>query len=341
VAEVPSVSIALPAHNERDIIEKSLDRLLSLRESVDFPWDFEIIVVDDGSSDETAMLVQNFIRGGEKVRLISHPKNLGRGAAVRTAMAEFHGRVLVVLDSDLSYSPEIVGALAKPILEGLADLTLASPYSDGGEVINVPLHRASISRLGNFVLRDSFAARRPTSTSIVRGYSKKLTESLSLTATGKELNLEVLYKTELLGFTILDVPATLRWPESRVQKSRGSTFRGVFSLAPVAKSHLLFQFSSRPGMLFGGPFIVSALIFLYGSFTLAASFVGKVLVGAESALRVTFLEGAVTVYISSLALVAALILAVLFYVVAQGKQYFEEMFVLQSRIFYSLKSQSE
>lgn len=333
----PTLTVAIPVFNEADIIFDTLSELKRTLGDAGEIGSFEILVVDDGSLDDTAGVVEQFEDYQGVVRLVRHLSNRGRGAAVRTAMENFQGEVLVVVDSDLSYSAGTVIDLALPILSGDADLTLASPYAPGGRVENVPLLRAIISRMGNFVLRDTFRVRRPTSTAIVRGYSRDLVESLSLLGFGKELNLEVLYKAELLGYRIADVPAVLAWPEERKDREKRRGVKGLFSLGPAIRSHLLFQIVARPSVLFGLPIFVSTLAFLYGLFSLLSSMFNRATAGQPNPVRETLLEGSLTLTVTGFSFIVGLLFTVIFFLVVQGKLYFEETFVFLTKVLRDVK----
>lgn len=335
-----ALTVAVPAFNEAEIIEQTLSRLTQVLESSDQIGSFEILVIDDGSSDRTADVIENSELFGSVVRLERHLTNRGRGAAVRTAMELFRGEALVVADADLSYSAATLVELALPILDGDADLTLASPYSPGGRVENVPLLRAGVSRIGNLVLRDTFRTRRSTSTSIARGYSRELIESLSLISFGKELNLEVLYKAELLGFRILEVPAVLRWPEERKRQENSKGTRSLFALGPVIRSHLLFQLVARPSVLFGMPIAASILVFLYGIYSLISSLVLRFAAGDSSPLRNTLVDGSLTLAVTGFSFIVGLLFTVIFFLVVQGKLYFEENYVFLAKVLREIRRHS-
>lgn len=335
--ENPQLTVAIPAYNEQDIIAKTVSELIRALRLSSTIVSFEILVVDDGSRDATSQVIEQFQEYGDLVRLVRHHSNLGRGVAVRTAMGNFRGQVLVVADADLSYSAETVVDLATPILSGQADLSLASPYSPGGSVENVPFLRAAVSRLGNFVLRNAFRATRPTSTAIARGYSRELIESVSLMGFGKELNLELLYKAELLGYRIVDVPAILRWPEERQKREKRKGAKSLVSLGPVVRSHLLFQLVARPAVLFGFPIAISTVAFLFGLSSLLSAMFVRLVSGEPNPVRETLLDGSLTLAVTGFSFIVALLFTVIFFLVVQGKLYFEETFVFLTKILREVK----
>src|ERR1700724_1097364 len=113
------LSILMPVFNERERVERAISAVLG----TELPTDFELIVVDDGSTDGTGeilhaggggegrvRLIEHPENGGEGGgggggRLIEHPENRGKGAAVRTALAQARGEFSAIFDADLEYEP--------------------------------------------------------------------------------------------------------------------------------------------------------------------------------------------------------------------------------------------
>jgi glycosyltransferase involved in cell wall biosynthesis len=122
------LSLVVPAYNEERFIEEVL------RQSLELPFDdVEVVVVDDGSQDRTAEIVAGLAESRQALRLIRHPVNRGKGAAVRTGLAATTGDIVVIQDADLEYSPEDVPKLIAPIVGGVADVVYGSRLRGGGE----------------------------------------------------------------------------------------------------------------------------------------------------------------------------------------------------------------
>jgi glycosyltransferase involved in cell wall biosynthesis len=117
----PTVSVIVPAKDEARTIEHVLDRLATL------PWRLEIIVVDDGSVDDTAAIVER--HGGAQV--LRHERNRGKGAAVRTGIAASTGDFVVIQDADLEYDPGDLPKLMEPLLSGVADVVYGTRLRGG------------------------------------------------------------------------------------------------------------------------------------------------------------------------------------------------------------------
>ncbi len=110
------LSILMPAYNEQRTIAAAVAGVLTAT----YPSDFELIVVDDGSTDGTSQILETLEH--QKVRVITHPRNLGKGAALLTGAAVARGTHLVPFDADLEYDPDDLAALVTPVLEGRCDV---------------------------------------------------------------------------------------------------------------------------------------------------------------------------------------------------------------------------
>ena len=121
------LSILIPLFNEEEYIAPLLNRALvaPLPEGLER----EIIVVDDGSTDGSDHIVEDFAAHHQGVvRLIRHGRNRGKGAAIRTAVAEARGEYCLIQDADLEYDPREYEHLLKPLLEGHADAVYGSRF---------------------------------------------------------------------------------------------------------------------------------------------------------------------------------------------------------------------
>ena len=112
------LSIIIPVYNEERLVCELLSRVLGLK--LDDGIGMEVIVVDDGSSDDTARNVAEFIAksGPLDLSLIRHEKNRGKGAAVKTGMTAARGDLMIIQDADLEYEPEDIREVIRPVLRG-------------------------------------------------------------------------------------------------------------------------------------------------------------------------------------------------------------------------------
>jgi len=110
------LSILMPVYNEEARVADAVKQALG----VDYPCEIELVVVDDGSRDGTAEILGRV--DDPRVHVIIHPRNRGKGAAVRTAVEGASGEYMVILDADLEYDPEDIPRLLEPVLDGRANV---------------------------------------------------------------------------------------------------------------------------------------------------------------------------------------------------------------------------
>jgi glycosyltransferase involved in cell wall biosynthesis len=106
------LSILMPVYNEQDRIGEALKQALA----VSYPCEAELVVVDDGSLDRTAEIIEQY--DDARLRLVRHSVNRGKGAAIRTAVDAATGDYMVILDADLEYDPNDIPRLLRPVLDG-------------------------------------------------------------------------------------------------------------------------------------------------------------------------------------------------------------------------------
>jgi glycosyltransferase involved in cell wall biosynthesis len=124
---VPDLSILMPVYNEAATVERAINEVLG----ANLPVSFELIVVDDGSTDGTRDVLERAQLASERVRMLRHETNQGKGAAVRTALAEARGEISTIFDADLEYEPEDLNTLLGPLLAGTTNAVFGVRAFDG------------------------------------------------------------------------------------------------------------------------------------------------------------------------------------------------------------------
>jgi dolichol-phosphate mannosyltransferase len=235
------LSIVIPMFNESENVKSTLNRVKEALAS--FDGAYEIIVVNDGSLDNTLEVLNKLAGQDGKLKIVTYPKNIGRGMALRKGFRESSGEIIVSIDADLSYSPHYILDYVNTLREEAdIDFILASPYMPGGEVQNVPILRLWVSKWGNRILRLAMPNRIYTSTGIFRAYRKGVLESIELEADGKEIHLEILSKALALGYRVKESPAIL------TSRKKG---KSKFKFKKTAISHLVFSVFEKPMIIFG------------------------------------------------------------------------------------------
>ena len=148
----PDLSIIIPAYNEELRITPTLDSLHAFLSTTAYRW--EIVVVDDGSRDNTAGLVEALAERIPNLRVIRSRPNKGKGAAVRVGMLEAKGAVRVMCDADGSMPPEELPKLLARIATGEVEIAIGSRYAAGAAPnTSQPKWRVMWSRLCNRVIQ--------------------------------------------------------------------------------------------------------------------------------------------------------------------------------------------
>ncbi len=129
------LSIIIPCYNEKNTIEAILKKIYESLENYQI-LNYEIVIVDDFSNDGTKQLLNNLIRK-DKLNIFFHDKNLGKGAAIQTALKYISGDIVLIQDADLEYDPHDYNKLLVPFFEANADVVYGSRFLGGGKYVRI------------------------------------------------------------------------------------------------------------------------------------------------------------------------------------------------------------
>jgi dolichyl-phosphate beta-glucosyltransferase len=213
----PDLSVVIPAFNEQTRLPPTVRAVEKyLRES---NRRSELVIVDDGSSDQTAETVDEMIREGLRLHLLRHDQNRGKGAAVRTGMLAATGRLVLFTDADLSTPIEDVERLIAALEEG-ADVAIGSRALDRSLIeVHQPWIRDRMGRVFNLFVQAILLPGLKDTQCGFKAFRRAAARDLfrATLSDGFEFDTEVLYRARRSGLTIREIPVHWRnSPDTRV-----------------------------------------------------------------------------------------------------------------------------
>ena len=236
------ITIGIPAYNEEKNIAAIIIKLKKITDS--------IIVCDDGSSDMTSEIAKNL-----GVIVISHKKNMGYGAAIRTIFqksVELDSDILVTFDADGQHRIEDVSRVLHPLENNEADIVIGSRFL--GKQSNVPNYRKLGIKVITQVTNSSIKTKLTDSQSGFRAYSRQVLSEISLSEIGMGISTEILIKASSKGLRITEVPITILYSGDT------STHNPVSHGTSVLFSTIKFTSIEHPLKFYGIPSVIFLII---------------------------------------------------------------------------------
>ncbi|MCE5252277.1 glycosyltransferase family 2 protein [bacterium] len=267
------ISIVCPFYNEDSILENSV--LLMLSNLVKLQEEWELIIVDDGSEDNSLETARALEKEHGNLKVISYPSNRGRGYAIRTGVAQSRGDIIVTTEIDSSWGDDIVYDIVEKFKEKPdADIVIASPHLSPGGYKNVPLKRVFLSKYGNLLIRMALSKNVTMNTGMTRGYRREKFLALPLEEDEKEMHLEIVNKAIALNYKIYEVPATLEWKVQKLRKDPAKKRTSSSRINKLIRTHLLFSIAVAPfryifpvSLFLGFLSLITFILALYNLFT--------------------------------------------------------------------------
>lgn len=333
------VSIIIPAFNEESILKNNIGLLYDYLDTLGDSYDWEILIVNDGSSDQTGTIADSLAQTYDNLRVRHHTSNRNLGTALRTGFQNTKGDYVIVLDVDLSYAPEHIGRLLLKAKECNADMVIASPYMKGGKNTAVPRLRLFLSKTVNFIMRKASGLNIYTFTGMVRAFKGDFIRSVNTKSSTFDIMSELIFKAYILRARVEEIPAHLDWSTQRamgqVRTSGMRIFKGIFN-------GLVNSFIFRPYLFF---WLIGITIFLISLYIIVWIFVNTYLQypmtldlaqGFEHrfslAVSEVYRQRPYSFVVGGVSLIIAVQMLGLGFISLQKKRYFDELFHLNTSI---------
>jgi len=195
----PTLTVIVPVFNEAGTVARILAQLVG-----ELTIDHEILVVDDGSNDATPVVLEKWV-GTPGIAVLRHRENRGKGAAIRTGLAQAHGRFTIIQDADLEYDPRGIADVVAPLRRGEADVVYGSRYLAPGVPLPWSKFRLAVVLL-NALVRVLYGRWFTDVATCYKAFPTALLRALDLQASRFEICPEMTAKTCRLGLRIVEVP---------------------------------------------------------------------------------------------------------------------------------------
>jgi glycosyltransferase involved in cell wall biosynthesis len=196
--EYRTLTVIMPVYNERSTVAEVVRRM----RAVELPLTLQVIVVDDGSSDGSDKVLRAL--EDSTVRVIRHERNQGKGAAVRTGLAEVRGDLLLIQDADLEYDPQDWPKLLDPIMKGKARVVYGSRFT--GERKNMlPLHWFG-NRLLALITNLLYSSTLSDMETCYKLFDTQVLEGITIVSNRFDFEPEITAKVLRRGHRIYEVP---------------------------------------------------------------------------------------------------------------------------------------
>jgi glycosyltransferase involved in cell wall biosynthesis len=223
------ISVIIPVYNEKSTIEEVIRTVAG----IDLPFEKEIIVVDDGSTDGTAEVLQ--FNETRIARLYTSPVNVGKGAAVRIGLKFAKGDILLIQDADLETDPNEFKNLLQPIFDGRTQVVYGSRFKKKNP--NVP----QLRRFANYFLTTFsnilYGSRLTDMETAYKVFTAEVARKLNLSANRFEIEPEITARICRSGYKIIEVPISYK-PRTKLEGKKINWKDGIRACWMLIKCRL-------------------------------------------------------------------------------------------------------
>lgn len=198
MAATVDVTVLIPAKNEESTIREVIERVLAV------PMDKQVIVVEDGSTDRTAEILSGF---GDSIVVLHNPHSIGKGAAIRQGLPYASGKVVVIQDADLEYSPEELPSIVEPILKGQRAVVYGTRFHHGRPA-GMALPNWTVNRLLVWAVKILFGQAITDEATCYKAVRRDVLDNMDLKCDRFEFCPEVTAKAIRMGHGIHEVPVS-------------------------------------------------------------------------------------------------------------------------------------
>jgi len=196
------LSVVMPVYNEAKTLEEIVARVQAT------PYEKEILLIDDCSSDATPEIMQKLAAAHPNVRVFRHAVNQGKGGALATGFAKVEGDIVLIQDADLEYDPNDYAALLRPILEGKADVVFGSRFL-GGAYARVHLFWHYVGNRGLTLLSNCFTNLNLTDMeTCYKVFRREVADRLKIQSRTFAVEPEIAAKVAKMRVRVYEVPIT-------------------------------------------------------------------------------------------------------------------------------------
>jgi glycosyltransferase involved in cell wall biosynthesis len=227
-----TLSVLVPVYNERSTVAEIIRRTLA----VQVPLVVDLVVVDDASTDGTDKVLQSLM--DSSVRVVTHEKNMGKGAAIRTALEFAHGDLILIQDADLEYDPDDWPRLLDPILKHKAAVVYGSRFS--GERKNMLVLHWIGNRFLSLVTNVLYSSTLSDMETCYKLFDRRVLDNMVLLSNRFDFEPEITAKVLRRGYRIYEVPVSYAGREP--DEGKKITWRDGFG---ALKALVRYRFSKQ------------------------------------------------------------------------------------------------